>query len=227
MIYLCLGIDLDGRKSLLGYYIYWGSESRGEWLEILNYLIKRGLKRVMLVVSDNFSGLSQAIEALFPEADHQLCLVHLKRNLKKNMSKEDVKVFMEKLEVIRRMNDFEKAILRFEDLCKRYERKYPAYVKVLLTKKERNFQYMKYPEGVRRHIYTTNVVENINSRLELLRMNTAGYFQSMRTAEVEIYVTLSRIERTKWKAPMPLVKSALYEIKQMFNVRFFKQTQFS
>jgi len=104
---------------------------------------------------------------------------------------------------------------------------YPAYIKSLITKKEKYFQYLKYPEGVKKHIYTTNVVENINSRLELVRTNTGGYFQSMRTAEVAIYVTLSRIEKTKWKNPIPLVKSALYEIRQLFNAKFFKQTQFS
>lgn len=76
------------------------------------------------------------------------------------------------------------------------------------------------PEAVRKHIYTTNIVENINSRIELVRMNTGGYFQSVKTAEVAIYVTLNRIEQTKWKNPMPLVKSALYDLRQMFNAKF-------
>jgi len=210
VIYGVIGVDLEGRKSFLGYYVYWGSESREDWLEILNDLIKRGLKRVMLIVSDDFTGLSSSISALFHETDHQLCLIHMQRNLRRNMSKGDVKVFHEELQIIKRLNDFEKAVVRFEDLCRRFEKKYPAYIKSLITKKEKYFQYLKYPEGVRKHIYTTNVVENINSRLELVRTNTGGYFQSMRTAEVAIYVTLSRIEKTKWKNPMPLVKSALY-----------------
>ncbi|WP_440871030.1 IS256 family transposase [Thermodesulfovibrio yellowstonii] len=202
VIYVAIGIDLEGRKSLMGYYIYWGSESREDWLEILNDLIKRGLKRVMLIVSDDFSGLSSAIEALFPNTDHQLCLIHMQRNLKRNMSKGDVKAFHEELQIIKRINDFDKAVERFEELCRKFEKKYPAYIKSLIAKKERYFQYLKYPEGVRKHVYTTNIVENINSRLELVRTNTGGYFQSMRTAEVAIYVTLSRIEKTKWRNPM-------------------------
>jgi len=227
VIYNIVGIDMEGRKSLLSYYIYFGSESKEDWLQILNDLIKRGLKRVMVIVSDDFPGLTQAIKALFPDTDHQLCFVHMQRNIKKNMSKQDAKQFYEELTLIKRIDDFERAVLKFEELCKTYEKKYPAYIKGLLNKKENYFNYKKYPESVRKYIYTTNVVENINSRIELIRANTGGYFQSVKTAEVAIYVTVSRIEKNKWKEPLPLVKSALYELKQMFVKKFYGQTQFS
>jgi len=207
VIYNIVGIDMDGRKSLLSYYIYFGSESKEDWLQILNDLIKRGLKRVMVIVSDDFPGLTQAIKALFPDTDHQLCFVHMQRNIKKNMSKQDAKQFYEELTLIKRLDDYDRAVLKFEELCKTYEK--------------------KYPESVRKYIYTTNGVENINSRIELIRANTGGYFQSVKTAEVAIYVTVSRIEKNKWKEPLPLVKSALYELKQMFVKKFYGQTQFS
>ncbi|HHW19521.1 transposase, partial [Thermodesulfovibrio thiophilus] len=207
VIYNIVGIDMDGRKSLLSYYIYFGSESKEDWLQILNDLIKRGLKRVMVIVSDDFPGLTQAIKALFPDTDHQLCFVHMQRNIKKNMSKQDAKQFYEELTLIKRLDDYDRAVLKFEELCKTYEK--------------------KYPESVRKYIYTTNGVENINSRIELIRANTGGYFQSVKTAEVAIYVTVSRIEKNKCKEPLPLVKSALYELKQMFVKKFYGQTQFS
>ncbi len=92
------------------------------------------------------------------------------------MSKEDAKAFYEELMIIKRINEFDKAVLRFEELCKRFEKKYPAYIKSLLSKKEHYFQYIKYPEPVRKHIYTSNIVENINSKLELVRTNTGGIF---------------------------------------------------
>ncbi|WP_422700248.1 transposase [Dissulfurispira thermophila] len=75
-----------------------GSESKEDWLEILN------------------------------DTDHQFCFIHMQRNIKRNMSKEDVKVFYEELLIIKRMNAFEKAVARFEKLCKRFEKKYPAYI---------------------------------------------------------------------------------------------------
>jgi len=227
VIYNIVGIDMDGKKSLVSYYIYFGSESKEDWLQILNDLIKRGLKRVMVIVSDDFPGLSHAIKNLFPQTDHQLCFLHMQRNIKKNMSKQDAKQFYEELSLIKKINDYEKAVMKFEELCKAYEKKYPAYIKGLLNKKDNYFNYKKYPEAVRKYIYTTNVVENINSRIELIRANTGGYFQSIKTAEVAIYVTVSRIEKNKWKEPLPLVKSALYELKQMFVKKFYGQTQFS
>ncbi len=88
-------------------------------------------------------------------------------------------------------------------------------------------EFYKYPEQVLKYIYTTNVVEKINSSIELIRANTGGYFQSIKKAEVAIYVTVSRIEKNKWKEPLPLVKSALYELKQIFVKKFYGQTQFS
>ena len=98
----------------------------------------------------------------------------------------------------------------------------------LLNKKDNYFNYKKYPEQVRKYIYyTTNVVENINSRIELIRANTGGYFQSIKKAEVAIYVTVSRIKKNKWEEPLSLVKSALYELKQIFVKKFYEQTQFS
>jgi putative transposase len=227
VVYNIVGIDMEGRKSLVSYYIYFGSESKENWLQILNDLIKRGLKRVMVIVSDDFPGLTQAIGNLFPQTDHQLCFLHMQRNIKKNMSKQDAKQFYEELSLIKKINDYEKAIVKFEDLCKSYEKKYPSYIKGLLNKKDNYFNYKKYPEQVRKYIYTTNVVENINSRIELIRANTGGYFQSIKTAEVAIYVTVSRIEKNKWKEPLPLVKSALYELKQIFVKKFYGQTQFS
>jgi transposase-like protein len=62
-------------------------------------LIKRGVKRVMVIVSDDFPGLTQAIKALFPETDHQLCFVHMQRNINRNMSKQDAKKFYKELSI--------------------------------------------------------------------------------------------------------------------------------
>ena len=211
---------MEGKKGLYGYYIFFGSESKEDWLQILNDLINRGLKRVMLIVSDDFSGLASAIKALFPNTDHQLCFIHMQRNIKMNMSREDARVFYDELQSIKLLKDYDKAIVKFEDLCKRFERKYPVFIKLLQSKKELYFTYLKYPEQIRKHIYTTNIVENLNSRLENTRVNSGGYFQSLKTAEVAIYVTINKIQTGKWKKPLPAARAALYELKQMFNAKF-------
>jgi len=76
-------------------------ENKENWLQILNNMVQRGLKKVLILVSDDFSGLHQAIKQLFPLTDHQLCLVHLQRNARKNMSKNDAKVFNQELAKIK------------------------------------------------------------------------------------------------------------------------------
>lgn len=226
VIYSCIGIDMEGRKSLYGYWIFFGSENKENWLQILNDMVQRGLKKVLILVSDDFSGLHQAIKQLFPLTDHQLCLVHLQRNVRKNMSKNDAKIFNQELAKIKLSQDYEITLAEFEKLCERFEKKYPAYIKTLLNKKEQYFAFMKYPEPIRKHIYTTNAVENLNSRLEVLRINSGGYFQSIKTADVAIYVTVERMKK-KWNKPLAAFREVLYEMKQMFNTRFMQQTQFS
>ncbi|MCX7943670.1 MAG: transposase [Deltaproteobacteria bacterium] len=84
----------------------------------------------MLVVSDDFSGLSSVIKVILPETDYQLCLVHMERNIKRNMTKGDTKIFCGEVGIINKVNDSEKTLLRFEELCKRFEKRYPAYMKM-------------------------------------------------------------------------------------------------
>ncbi len=196
-IYTCIGIDMQGKKEIYGYYINYGSEKKEEWLKILNDLIERGLKRVLIIVSDDFPGLNSAIKTLFPKTDHQLCIIHLQRNLKRNMSRSDAKQFLNALAKIKLIENYEKALLEFEKLCSSFEKKYSAYMKMLLAKKENYFQYMKYPEEVRVHIKTTNVVENFNSRLEVLRVDSGGYFQNIKTAEIAIFIIADKLQNGK------------------------------
>ena len=224
-IYTVIGIDLEGNKDLFGYYCLWGHENKGDWLQIFNDLINRGLKRVMIIVSDDFPGLDEAIKTLFPRTDHQLCYVHLQRNLFKNMAKKDAQEFNKFLKSLRYCNSFEEALEKFKEACEKLLKKYPRYMRYLLGKAENYLAFLRYPEGVRKHIYTTNIVENFHSKLEVARTRSGGYFQSMKTAEVSIYVVYENMKDRRWKKPLPGVRSCSYELKQMFHLKF--QTQFS
>jgi transposase-like protein len=226
VIYTIIGIDMKGMKDIYGYYVFYGNETREDWLVIFNDLINRGLKRVLLIVSDNFNGLDSAIKALFPKSEHQLCFIHMKRNLKRHLSKEDYNQFVSGLEKIRVSDDYDEAVIEFEKLCNIYKDKYPVFMKQLIEKKERYWTYLKFPSGVRKHIYTTNAIENFNSRLEVLRIENGGYFQSIKTAEVSIYVLINRLKSGKWSKPMLYFKNCEYEIIQLFNKIFFTETHF-
>jgi transposase-like protein len=223
VIYVIVGITLEGEKEMLGYYINIGNENKGDWLSILNHLIDRGLKRPLMIVSDDFPGLIEAIRVLFPNTDHQLCTIHLKRNIYRNISKAESKEFLVELKKIMLENNYDIALNKFDELCTKYEGKYPHFMKMLKEKKGHYFAYIKYPMDIRKYINNTNTVESVNSILETIRKTSGGHFQSIDTAKVSIYVIIKKLKNNKWSKGIPVIKSSRYEIMQMFNSRF--QTQ--
>ena len=106
------------------------------------------------------------------QTDHQLCFVYMQRNVFRNMSKSDAEEFNVALAKIKLISDYEEAVKEFESLCSRYEKKYPAYIKMLKGNIEKYLCYKKYPEGLQKHIYRTNIMEY--SFMNLGRFLTVG-----------------------------------------------------
>lgn len=221
-IYVVLGIDLKHfKKEVYGYYVFSGSETKGDWIKVFQDLIGRGLKRVLLIVSDDLSGLDEAILAIFEKTDHQLCFIHLQRNVRCNMSKADAKEFNEQLKQIRVYSrDHEEALAKIEELFKKYLDKYPTFIKYLTKKKEKYLAFTKYPKEIRKYIYTTNAVESFNSMLEKIRTRLGGYFQSEEILGVNVMLQYENLQKGKWKESVPKLKGAEYELNQMFRLKF-------
>ena len=225
-VYTVLGIDLEGQKDVYGFYEFFGTESKDGWIKVLNDLIDRGLKKVVLVVSDDFPGLSDALESLFPLTEHQLCFVHLKRNIRRNMGKVASQEFLKVLHQIKQLcSDYEEARDRFIELCERYQKDYPYFMKTLRGKAERYFNFLRYPEDIRKYIYTTNSAENFNRRIEEIRLRLGGYFQSVEILEINLFLQRERLIQGRWRNPVPILKANAYELRQIFNRKFCSQTQ--
>jgi putative transposase len=220
VIYTVLGIAMDGKKEVFGYYDDMGGESKTFWLQVLNDLISRGLKKPLLIVSDDFQGLDNAIAALYPKTDHQLCFVHLLRNVKRNLGKADARDLIDALKLFKTHPDPERALTEFNTLCDAYDKKYPDFIRRLRSKADHFLAFLRYPRGIRKFIYTTNAVENVNSRLEVLRVNLGGYFQSQRTLNIAVQVLVDKIHRDRWKKPVPAFLEHQYEIRQLFAQKF-------
>jgi len=219
-VYVVAGIDLDGKKELLGFYLRFGKESKAMWLEVLRDLVDRGLKRPLLVVSDDFKGLKDAVSEVFPLSDHQLCYVHLMRNIPRNLKREDVSDFMMGLKRVAMASSYELGLGEFMELCDRYSDRYPRYMDILKGKAENYLAFLKYPEGIRRFIYTTNLVENFNSLMEVMRYEKRGHFQSVELLEINIYLAQRRLKEGKWSKAIQRIKTHSYEIKQIFALRY-------
>lgn len=221
-IYVVLGVDLGNfKKEIYGFYLFSGSESKGDWIKVFQDLIGRGLKRVLLIVSDDLPGLDEAISAIFERTDHQLCFIHLQRNVRRNMTKNDAKEFNEKLKEIRIYSkDHQEALAKLEELLERFHGKYPSFIEYLSRKKEKYLSFTKYPKEVRGYIYTTNAVESFISMIEKIRQRLGGYFQSEDILGVNILLQYENLRKGKWREPIPKLKAAEYEINQMFRLRF-------
>ena len=220
VIYVVIGIDFTGHKALYGLYLFAGSESKGFWLQTLNQLISRGVKAPLFVLSDDFSGLKEAIATLFPQALHQLCFIHMQRNIHRNMAKEDAKSFNQSLETIKLLADAEQAQQAFQHLCQQYQAKYPAYVSLLASKAPLYFAFMYLCPEVRKYFYTTNLVESFNSILETTRIRMGGFFQSEQVLKVNVFFTIKKLGAGKWRKGAPHIVANLYSIRQLFAMRY-------
>ena len=190
-VYIVLGIDLEGKKDVYGFYTFLGM--RTEQIG----------------------------------SDHQLCYVHLQRNVRKNMGKGDAKFFNAELKRIRDCKDYEEGRERFENLCEQFKNKYPTFIKYVNGKIEKYLCFLKYPEEIKKHIYTTNGVESLNSLLKKIRARLGGYFQSIAILEINILLQIENLKENKWKKGIPAFKAKAYEINQIFNLKFYyeKETQ--
>ena len=224
VIYTVLGVDKFANKSIIGFYQFFGHENKTTWMEVFQDLINRGLKRVLMFISDDFSGMSEAIKTLFPYSDIQKCIVHLDRNLYRNMQKDDAKFVTKKLyEIKATCNTYQSGILLYQsDVLDKFKKKYPTFIKHLEKRKTEHMCFLKYPEAIRKHIYTTNPVESVHSSFEKMRIKKGGFFKSMDTLNVSIFIVSDKLNLT-WKKPIPMIKSKIYELNQMFNLKFYEE----
>ena len=197
VVYVILGIDKNLTKDIYGWYVFEGPETKDKWKEIFHDLINRGLKKVLTIVSDDLAGLTAVIPSLFPKTSHQLCLVHLFRNLKLNLKKEDANYFIEQIQMIRNTtSNFDEAVDQFTSLCQKFD-KYHSYMSYLLSRKENYFNFMKFTPKARKYFYTTNAVESFNSMLEKTRVRNGGHFQSEKVIDMNIYLLRGKLKMKK------------------------------
>ncbi len=163
-VYIAIGIDVDGRKDVLGMWVG-ENESAKYWATVLNSLKNRGLEDILIVCTDNLTGFSQAIEAVYPKTDIQNCIIHQLRNSSKYVSYKDLKELMADLKRVYAAVDEPSALDALEDFAAKWDKKYPKISKSWRDNWANLSTYFKFPEEVRRLIYTTNAIEGFNRQL--------------------------------------------------------------
>jgi putative transposase len=219
-IYIVVGLGCDGKKQILACIARPGRENLEDWKLVLRGAIERGLRRVMIVIHDDFSGLMPITASLFPNSDVQLCVVHMQRNAKTHLSKSDAVEFQQRWRAIKTCWDLELANHQFEELCDRFAKSNPTWIAELRKKREHYLAFLKYPEYMRKSFSTTNVVEAINGQLEIMRRNSGGYFHSEDTLKFKLGLAVASLENGKWRIANHSIYSVLPQLKAMFDSRF-------
>jgi putative transposase len=219
-IYVAVGLGCDGKKQILACISRPGRENLEDWKLVLRGLIERGLRRVMIVIHDDFSGLAPITTSLFPNADVQLCVVHMQRNAKTHLSKSDAIEFQQRWRAIKTCWDLELANHQFEELCDRFSKTNPTWIAELRRKRHHYLAFLKYPEYMRKSFSTTNVVEAINGQLEIMRRNSGGYFHSEDTLKFKLGIAVASLENGKWRVANHRIHSVLPQLNAMFQTRF-------
>jgi len=170
--YVVIGIDLEGRKDVLGIWIG-EAESARFWLSVLSDLKNRGVEDILIISADNLSGISEAIKATFPEADIQKCVVHQIRNSLRYVSYKDRPAFVKELKAVYKAVNEQEAYASLEALEAKWQAKYPLAVRSWRRNWEELSTCFRYPPEIRKIIYTTNLIEAFHRQLRKVTKSKA------------------------------------------------------
>ena len=190
-VYVAIGVDLDGRKDVLG---LWTSNNEGAkfWLGVLTELRNRGVKDILIVCIDGLKGFPQAIESVFPEARVQLCIVHMVRASLNYVNWKERKQVAADLKAIYRASTERQAEQELNEFIAKWGHKYQAIGKLWKDNWDRVIPFFEFPADVRRVIYTTNAVESLHMSLRKI-IKTRGSFPSEDAALKLLYLALRNV----------------------------------
>lgn len=163
-VYVAIGTRLDGHREVLGLWIG-GNESAKYWIGVLNEIRNRGTEDIFIISVDGLTGFVDAINAVYPKAEIQRCIVHQIRYTTKFVSYKDIKAFMKDLKAIYQADTLESAEIALDKLEENWGEKYPSSVSSWRNNWNQLNTYFKYPPELRKMIYTTNQIENFNRQL--------------------------------------------------------------
>jgi putative transposase len=198
-IYTVLGLNLEGKKDVLGLYL---SESEGAnfWLGVLSDLQNRGIKDILIASVDGLTGFPEAIQTIYPKTEVQLCIVHQIRNSLRYVGSKHQKAFMVDLKRVYRALNKEAAESALDELEKIWGDKYPIVIKSWRKKWDNLSVYFRYPEAIRKVIYTTNSIEAVHRQFRKLT-KTKGGFPNDNSLLKLLYMGIQNASK-KWTMPI-------------------------
>ena len=210
--YVVLGVNNAGLKDILGIYIG-ESESSSFWLSVLTDLNNRGVRDILIACIDGLKGFPQAIEAIFPKTEIQLCIIHQIRNSLRYVGSSNQREFMNDLKTVYQATTIELAEKNLKSLTDKWGSKYPVVTNSWVNNWHRLSTYFKYSTEIRKLIYTTNVIENFHRQLRKVTKNRSVFTSDDALMKL-LYLATKDVSRkwtnTKWNWTQCLSQLAIH-----------------
>jgi putative transposase len=215
-VHLALGINMQGKKELLGLWIT-ENESAKFWLGVMTELKNRGLKDILIACADGLTGMPEAINTVFPETKVQLCIVHMLRNSFRYVSYKDLKAVATDLKLVYTAATEQSAEQALMDFAQRWDKKYPNISKSWFHHWPNIITFFVFPDEIRKVIYTTNTIESVNMTLRKVLKNHR-IFPNDQSVMRAIYLAINNLSK-KWTMPIRDWKRALNHLAIEFEGR--------
>jgi len=215
-VYTLLGLNLKGKKEILGIYLS-DSEGATHWLTVLTELQNRGVEDILIACVDGLKGFPEAIASIFPQTETQLCIIHQIRNSMKYVASKNQKAFMVDLKAVYRASSKALAETALDKLEEKWGDSYPIVIQSWRNKWDNLSVYFKFPEPIRKTIYTTNAVEAVHRQFRKLT-KTKGAFRNENSLLKLLYAGILNASE-KWTMPVQNWSLALSQFAIYFEGR--------
>ena len=215
-VYMALGLNMTGRKEVLGLWIE-ATEGAKFWLKVITELRNRGVQDILIACCDGLKGFPEAIESVFPKTIVQTCIVHLIRNSVNYVNWNDRRELTTDLKPIYAADSETTAEMALGSFERKWEARYPMIGQLWRNNWERVIPFFSFPREIRKALYTTNAIKSINSQLRRVLRNR-GHFPTDEAVMKLLYLALTNAEK-KWTMPIRQWRSALQQLAIQFEGR--------
>lgn len=198
-IYIAVGLRRDGKKEVLGLWLG-KNESASFWMSVLTDLKARGVQDILITATDNLNGFTDTITGVFPQAQTQICVVHQIRNACRYVSWKDRKVFTKDMKQIYTAPNRAAAAAALDDFANKWTDKYGYAVQSWQKNWEELTVLFDFPVEIRKIIYTTNLIENLNGKIRKYTKNKMS-FPTDKAVVKSVYLAIGKITK-KWTMPI-------------------------
>lgn len=193
-VHIAVGVNAEGERDVLGLWIE-KTEGAKFWSSVLASLRQRGVEDILILCADGLTGLDSAVEANFPKAIFQTCLVHMVRNSTRHVSYKDLKLLCADLKTIYTAANAEEAEEALAKMARQWGQQYPQVIKAWVDRRDEWMPFLAFPPELRRVVYTTNAIEALNRMLRKA-LKTRGALPSDEAVEKLLFLAIQNARKT-------------------------------